>query len=241
MIPRLAVHYVPILSISGMTALQIRQSLEAHATANQGFPTPFMSDEVTFVIDTGASITVTHCKADFLSTPRPVQPTKLQGIAAGLEVKGIGDAEYLFKTDMNETVSIVLQNVLYVPACNIRLLCPRHLAECTKRPTDGCNSIRDVGILTCHGQCITVPYHISTASPIITTVAGLLSYTDFCAAFTMPSTSYPPINTNFQASPARMKQNLTSYDISRLLFCHNCTEWGTQSALGVKVKKTTPC
>jgi hypothetical protein len=52
--------------------------------------------------DTGASVTVTNSKSDFTSDQYPVQPTKLQGIASGLEVKGIGDAKYSFKTDNHE-------------------------------------------------------------------------------------------------------------------------------------------
>jgi hypothetical protein len=158
-VPRLAVHYTPTWPISCNNALQVRRSLEAYSATNQGFPTPFTSDEVTFVIDTGASITVTNCKGDFMAPPQPVQPTKLQGIAAGLEVQGIGDAEYFFTTDSDEIISIVLRNVLYVPGCNVRLLCPRHLAECSGYSTDGFNSIRDVGILTCYQSALR--YHIT--------------------------------------------------------------------------------
>jgi hypothetical protein len=177
---------------------------------------------VTFVIDTGASITVTNCKRDFLAPLQPVQPTKLQGIAAGLEVQGIGDAEYLFSTDSNEIISIVLRNVLYVPGCNVRLLCPRHLAECTDRSTDGFNSIRDVGILTCHDKCIKVPYHSGTGLPIITTAAGLDSYSNFCSTFTMLSTRNTPTDPAMHASPARLKLNLTNHQRLKLMLHERC-------------------
>jgi hypothetical protein len=221
-VPRLAVHYTPTWPISCNNALQVRRSLEAYSAANQGFPTPFTSDEVTFVIDTGASITVTNCKGDFMAPPKPVQPTKLQGIAAGLEVHGIGDAEYFFTTDSNEIISIVLCNVLYVPGCNVRLLCPRHLAECSGHSTDGFNSIRDVGILTCYQKRITVPYHSGTGLPIITTAAGLDSYTDFCTAFTMLSSSNTQTNPVLHASPARLKQNLTNHQRLKLMLHERC-------------------
>ncbi len=73
---------------SGNT-VQLHASLKAYTETHQGFPVPFTSDEVIFVIDTGASVTVTNSKLDFILDLHPVQPTKLQGITSGLEVKGI--------------------------------------------------------------------------------------------------------------------------------------------------------
>jgi hypothetical protein len=104
--------------------IQHRTQLQAYMSMNQGFPTTFTPDEVSFVVDTGASITITHDKQDFVSPIYRVQPTTLQGIASGLSVEGIGDAEYVFRTDNDQHVSILLRNVLYVPSCSIRLLCP---------------------------------------------------------------------------------------------------------------------
>jgi hypothetical protein len=203
-------HYQPLAPFSDHRGIQLRESIQACAATSTGFPTPFTTDEVIFVIDTGASVTVTNSKSDFVSELHPVQPTKLQGIAAGLEVKGIGDAEYVFRMDNNTTISILFRNVLYVPNCTVRLLCPRHLAESTNQKTDGFNSLHDVGILTCHGQSISVPYHSSTGLPIISTAAGLTSYTEYCAAFTVPSTKQPFDSSSFPASPAISKQNLSN-------------------------------
>ncbi len=188
-IPRLVQHYAPLVPRSNAEAVHLRASLQAYAATNQGFPILFTSDEVTFVIDTGAIITVTNSKSDFISEMYPVQQTQLQVIAAGLQVQGIGDAEYVFKTDDNRSISIILQNVLYVPQCTVRLLCPRHLAECTTYKTDGFSSIRDIGILTCYGHKISVPYHTGTGLPIISTAAGTKSYSDFCAALTIPNSN----------------------------------------------------
>lgn len=124
-------HYAPLVPRTTTEAFHLRESLQAYAATNQGFPIPFTSDEVTFVIDTGTSITVTNAKSDFISELHPIQPTQLQGIAAGLQVQGIGDAECVFKTDDNRSISVILQNVLYDPQCTVRLLYPWHLAECT--------------------------------------------------------------------------------------------------------------
>lgn len=136
---------------------------------------------MSFVVDTGASITITHEKSDFISPIRSVQPTTLQGIASGLSVDGIGDAEYTFCTDKNTFVSTLLRKVLYVPSCAIRLLCPRHLTENTSHHNDGFNSLRKHGILTCHGETVIIPYHEGTGLPILTTASGTEAFTSYCS------------------------------------------------------------
>jgi hypothetical protein len=53
--------------------------------------------EMCFVIDTGASITITNCSSDFHGPVKPVKPTQLQGIANGLLVQGTGSTVYRFR------------------------------------------------------------------------------------------------------------------------------------------------
>jgi hypothetical protein len=45
---------------------------------------------ISLILDTGASISVSNCAADFVTAIRPVQHTTLKGIAAGLAIKGLG-------------------------------------------------------------------------------------------------------------------------------------------------------
>ncbi len=220
-IPRPAIHYTPLREMSIEQALAVRSSLPAFTATNNGLPAQFTPDEVHFVIDTGASITITNDKTDFLSDIHPIQPTRLKGIASGLSVKGIGDAEYTFMTDDGSYTTVLLERVLYVPDCTVRILCPRHLAECTGIRTDGFNSIRDVGILTCNNNKITVPYHTGTGLPIITTATGIEHYHKFCAA--MSASLSTTITQNLPLiAPVGVKQNLTPHQRLKLLIHERC-------------------
>jgi hypothetical protein len=100
-----------------------------------------------------------------------VPPTQLKGIAAGLTVQGMGTAVYKFCSDNGEIVALPLKNVLYVPECPVRLLCPRHLAENTDIPTDGFTAKRGNGILTIENSPITVSYNSQTGLPIFRQLA----------------------------------------------------------------------
>jgi len=83
--------------------------------------------------------------------------------------------------DDGTTVSITLHQVLFVPGCPVRLLCPRHVAEHTKWSGDGFNSKSDHGILTMFGKTLTIPYHTATGIPILYTAPGIQSYRAFMA------------------------------------------------------------
>jgi hypothetical protein len=86
-----------------------------------------LSNVISLILDTGASISVTNCIADFIAPLRPVQHTTLQGIAAGLEIKGLGTVRYSVLNDVGQTVTITIPEVLFVPECPSRLICPRQL------------------------------------------------------------------------------------------------------------------
>jgi len=79
------------------------------------FPTAITPDKKLFVIDTGASVTLTNSTADFVSPPQLVQHTELKGITAGLKVKWIGTAVYTFQSDNGLRFDIALPNVLLCP------------------------------------------------------------------------------------------------------------------------------
>ena len=73
----------------------------------------FTPDETRYIVDSGASISITNSIHDFTRPPRPLQDTRIQGIAEGLEAKGIGTI--LIK--LHDGTEWQLRNVLYVPDC----------------------------------------------------------------------------------------------------------------------------
>jgi hypothetical protein len=74
--------------------------------------TPIIPDMVPIVIDTGASITVTPYKTDFITPIRPVQAIEIKGIASGLQVAGYGDISYNFHNDYGELQQVTLKDCL---------------------------------------------------------------------------------------------------------------------------------
>jgi hypothetical protein len=220
-IPKLARHFQPLTyGMSYNEAKQMREQLCAYEANYDGMKTPFTPNETHIVIDTGASITITNCKTDFMTTIDPVQPAQLKGIASGLTIEGIGSVNYSFLADDGSVQDVTLHNVLYVPKCSVRLLCPRHLAESTDSATDGFNSLRDKGVLTCNGKPISIPYHRGTGLPILLTAPGFSNYAEFCAATGMlNNTCASPLS---PLAPIRLRQNLTANQRIKLMLHERC-------------------
>lgn len=94
--------------------LALWATLELLIDSADGFPLQMTPDAKTFIVDTGASITI---------TPSLQAADELKGITAGLMIKGHGTSRYTLLSDDNTLIEIVLPNVLYLPDCCVRLLC----------------------------------------------------------------------------------------------------------------------
>jgi hypothetical protein len=128
--------------------------------------TPLTPDMVPLIIDTGASISLSPHKTDFLTPIRPVQNVQIKGIASGLTVEGVGDLFYTFRNDNGELQTMVLRDCLYVPQCVVRLICPRQIGAETKNPADGFNATYINPILTVQGKQTTIKYDSLLNLPI---------------------------------------------------------------------------
>ena len=69
-----------------------------------------------FIIDPGASLTITNCATDFLKPPTLVKHMSLQGIASGLHMEGLGTATYSFWADNQSIQQVILNQCIIMPS-----------------------------------------------------------------------------------------------------------------------------
>jgi len=136
-------------------------------------------DMVPLVFDTGASITITPIKTDFIGPIKPVQHVQIKGIASGLQAAGIGDVSYSFVNDSGATQTLCLRNCLYVPDCVVRLICPRQIGAETGNPADGLYATQAATTLIVHGQHTTIKYDTLSQLPILFTKPGIQSFINY--------------------------------------------------------------
>lgn len=171
------------------------------------------------IVDTGASITISPSRPDFVGQIKPVQPTVLKGIASGLQVEGIGTATYTFSGSTGERVTINLPHTLYVPGCMVRLLCPRHVAASTGVPGDGFTSQRNHAILRCHGIDIPVTYHGATHLPILFSTTSTLVA---ASVSSVPPTAVDAAKSQPVPYAVQTHLNLTPSQWTKLLWHERC-------------------
>jgi hypothetical protein len=220
-IPRLATHYVPDAAIDVDGQFSANKHVALTATATASFPTTFLPSTVALIIDTGASVSITPEIHDFIRPPTPVQPTTLRGIAAGLQVRGIGCVHYHFPRPEGGVITVKLDNVLYVPDCLMRLLCPRHVAAATQQKGDGFTSLESHSILTCHGVSLHVEYEAKTKLPVIYSFTDQSNLTPLVAA-TAAKTSESDLTKLSSGMPAWLKPNLSQAQHLKLLMHEWC-------------------
>jgi hypothetical protein len=124
---------------------------------------------ILLILDTGASVSVTNNIGDFLTPPNPVQRTTLQGIAAGLEVRGLGTASYTVLDDAAQPATMNVPGTLHVPACPSRLLCPRQILASDRTGAATCSITTSGMTLFLHGHHITAKYRAPHHLPILDT------------------------------------------------------------------------
>jgi hypothetical protein len=94
--PRPVTEYESMEHFSPKSSKEKMVVLAAFEATYQDSITPMSPDMVPLIIDTGASISLSPHKSDFISPIRPVQNVTIKGIASGLTVKGVGDLSYTY-------------------------------------------------------------------------------------------------------------------------------------------------
>ena len=124
-VPLAAPVFEPKKTYSAAEVECFREQLHALECENDRGVVCFTPDEIRLILDSGASISISNCLSDFISPPSKVQSTTVRGIGAGLQVKGIGTVRYI----LSDGRTLEIENVLYVPDCPVRLLCPQQLTD----------------------------------------------------------------------------------------------------------------
>lgn len=91
-----------------MTSAQLSQTYHDSIT-------PMSPDMVPLIFDTGASISISSHRIDFITPLWLAQHITIKGIASGLSAQGVGDKSYTFNNDQGHEQKLTLQNCLYNP------------------------------------------------------------------------------------------------------------------------------
>jgi len=171
--------YDPMESVTPFAAKEKMVQLAAFQSTFHGSITPFSSDMVPLILDTGASVSISPCRTDFISPIRPAQHITIKGIASGLNVAGIGNMAYTFINDAGDTQTITLKNSLYVPQSAVHLICPRQIGASTGHHADGLYATATRSHLIVEGQLTTLAYDHLSQLPVLFTKPGITTYLNF--------------------------------------------------------------
>lgn len=181
-------------------------------------------ESVPLLFDTGANVSCSFNKHDFISLVRPAQPTKIKGIASSLTVKGIGTILYHLTADDGTLVTLKIPNVLYVPDCPTRLICPRQILHHVDDPDASLTVTSSSLKLSFRGSNITIPYDEQLNIPILSTASGVQSYLYYCQVIGQSHQTPPELSLDSAfAAAGLLTPNLTpGQRVKRKLHERNC-------------------
>ena len=126
---------------------------------------------INLIIDSGATVSLTPHESDFVGPIRPIRHTTLLGIAGGCDIEGAGTVQYRIPMpDNQDDFILTIKDVLYVPACPSRLLCPRQIhSQSTKSGPLYASFVTDSegATLVHEGVALRFPYDARTKLPIL--------------------------------------------------------------------------
>ena len=151
------------------------------ASDTNALPASFDSDSVPIIIDSGASVTLTHSMKDFISYKEYDIPRIVSGISSGLSLKGRGTIMWHVVNDHGQIVPITIRDVQYVPELPMRLLSPQQLLQQDEDPNRYFSLYPACAILRWDWNIIRVPYDSNSFLPIMHTAEGNRRYQAFMA------------------------------------------------------------
>jgi hypothetical protein len=122
------------------------------------------------IIDSGASCCVTPHIEDFINQPTPIQNTTLKGIAGGLTALGRGTIQLKIQQENQESIILIIYDVIYALDCPIRLISPQQLHRQSKAHgyDNSCFTTDETTETLYHGgDTLKCEYHPRTKIPTI--------------------------------------------------------------------------
>ena len=146
------------------------------ASNSDAIPATFDSDSVPIIVDSGASVSLTHSMQDFISYEVYANPTMVTGITSGLQIQGQGTIAWHVVNDHGHVVPIIVRNVQYVPELPMRLFSPQQLLRQDEDPKRFFSMYPTCAILRWDWNIVQVPYDNGSSLPILHTAEGNRRY-----------------------------------------------------------------
>jgi len=141
----------------------------------------FDSDSVPIIVDSGASVTLTHSMRDFISYKDHETPRLVTGISSGLSLKGQGTVMWHVVKNLGQIVPITIKDVQYVPDLAMRLLSPQQLLQQDTDPKRYFSLYPSCEILRWDWNIIRIAYDSSSFLSLLYTAEGNQRYKAFVA------------------------------------------------------------
>ncbi len=99
-------------------------------------PKGLTSNEVAIVLDSGANVSLSNSKDDFISKIYLVRDCEIKGITSSLSIEGISLLEYSALNNTGNHFIACIKNALYVPDSPVQLICPQQMIDQTNSSKD---------------------------------------------------------------------------------------------------------
>ena len=166
----LAPLYEPLHHLSKTQAIYNLATCFLLEHSPSGYLAESASNHFFIIVDSGASISITPHRDDFIGPIHPVQQVPLKGIAGSCHVEGIGTVRYSIPRPNQDDFLLTIHDVLYVPSCPSRLICPRqlHAQSATRGFSDSSFTTNSTSATLVHeGATLTFLYHERSQLPLI--------------------------------------------------------------------------
>ena len=145
----------------------------------------FDSDSKQITVDTGATLSLSHDRNDFVGNMTPLT-RNVRGVSGNVNATHIGTVVWQIEDDNGQVHSIHISNVMYIPTASSRLLSPQHWAqESNDLAGTGCDTNgKRVKLYWNNGQYVkTIPLNPGTNVGSMMTAPGVQMFHAYAAQY----------------------------------------------------------